>query len=172
MRQIVRRQGYRRVVAGLVVGLALAGHPGTSAAAGPTRYSLANGCYALRSASGAVVPGGERLRMQATGLGSYLLYLPDRTFLAAQSGGGVAPAAEPSPAADWKVTEAAGKFNLAPASGGATLASVTFSPADGCAVFPEAERNATGTPRKNVPFGRLGGLVEGRMHWMTFEYLG
>jgi hypothetical protein len=50
---------------------------------------------------------------------------------------------------------------------------VRFAPAQGCAVFPEAELNATGTPATNpLPFGRVGGLVEGHMHWMTFEYIG
>ena len=44
--------------------------------------------------------------MQATTLGRYLLYRPDRTFLAAQDDGSVAPAPEPSPAADWRVKEA------------------------------------------------------------------
>ena len=47
-----------------------------------------------------------------------------------------------------------------------------FVPATGCAVYPEADLNATGTPARNIPFGRVGGMVEGHMHWMTFEYLG
>ena len=37
-------------------------------------YAMAGGCYRLA---------GSRLTFQATGLGSYLLYAPDRTFLAA-----------------------------------------------------------------------------------------
>src|SRR5437763_16961790 len=79
---------------------------GAWAADAPTRYSLANGCYALQSSSGQVVAGGDHGRMQATALGSYLLYRPDRTFLAAQGDGSVAPAPPPSPAADWRGTEA------------------------------------------------------------------
>jgi hypothetical protein len=147
---------------------------GAWAADAPTRYTLANGCYALQSAPGQVVAGGDHVRMQATTLGSYLLYRPDRTFLAAHAGGSVASDPQPSPAADWRVREApGGVFTLSPASDPARVLAVRFVPAQGCAVFPEAELNATGTPKPGeVPFGRVGGIVEGHMHWMTFEYLG
>src|SRR4051812_19378848 len=103
--------------------------------AAPTRYSLQGGCYALSGVAGA-----EQVRMQATTLGRYLLYRPDGTFLAAQDAGGVAPAAEPSPAADWEVQPAgADAFTLTPQSGGAALTGVRFTPAGGCATYPEAE---------------------------------
>src|SRR5213078_3793946 len=93
--------------------------------------------------------GGQQVRMQATTLGRYLLYRPDGSYLAAQDGGGVAPASDPSPAADWAVTEAGGgAFTLTPQSGGAPLTGVRFTPASGCAVFPEADLDATGTPSK------------------------
>ncbi|MDX6673693.1 MAG: hypothetical protein QOH11_1111, partial [Solirubrobacteraceae bacterium] len=139
-----------------------------------TRYTLANGCYTLQSPSGQVVAGGDHVRMQATTLASYLLYRPDRTFLAAQGNGSVAPGQQPSPAADWRVKEApGGTFTLSPASAPGRVLNVRFIPAQGCAVFPEAELNATGTPKPGqVPYGRVGGIVEGHMHWMTFEYLG
>src|SRR3989442_14782783 len=104
--------------------------------------------------------------MQATTLGSYLLYRPDRTFLAAQADGSVAPDQQPSPAADWRVTEApGGTFTLSPASAPGRVLSVRFVPAQGCAVFPDAELNATGTPRPGErPYGRVGGAVGGHMH--------
>ena len=57
-----------------------------------------HGCYSLSAANGRSLTGAEHVRMQATALGRYLLYLPDGTFLAAQDDGGVRPAAEPSPA--------------------------------------------------------------------------
>src|SRR5215210_4473704 len=67
------------------------------------RYSEAGGCFTLTSvATGQAAPGASQLRMQATELGSYLLYRQAQDFLAA-SGGSVAPAAQPSPAADWVV---------------------------------------------------------------------
>jgi microsomal dipeptidase-like Zn-dependent dipeptidase len=59
-----------------------------------------------------------------------------------------------------------------PAAAG-DAARIQFVPASGCADYPEAELDATGTPaRGKASFGRVGGLVEGHMHWMTFEYLG
>ena len=84
--------------------------------------------------------------MQATTLGSYLLYRPDRTFLAAQADGSVAPDAEPSPAADWRVAEAAPKAVHALAGFGARALSrrrpgrrLAFSALDGFRFAP-AER--------------------------------
>src|SRR5206468_13130484 len=120
------------------------------------------------------VPGADHVRMQATALGRYLLYLPDRTFLASQDAGSVATAGAPSPAADWRVEDSGGgTFSLTPVSGGRALTGVGFTAADGCAVYPEAELNGTGTPAKGAtPYGHVGGLVEGHMHWMTYEYLG
>ncbi len=168
-------QGRRRLAAALAPALLSAGlliGPPAQAASPLTRYTLANGCYSLSNPAGPIA-GADRVRMQATTLGSYLLYRPDRTFLASQAGGGVAPAQDPSPTAEWRVTEAgAGAFDLAPASGGAHLTGVRFAAASGCADYPEAALDATGTPRKNVSYGKVGGIVEGHMHWMTFEYLG
>ena len=138
-----------------------------------TRYSLVHGCYALQGANGQTLAGGDKIRMQATALGQYLLYRPDGTFLASQGGGGVAPAGEPSPAADWRVDQAGSGFTLTPQSGGRALTGIHFAPASGCADYPEASLDATGTPARNpISFGRVGGIVEGHMHWMTFEYLG
>src|SRR6186713_2680921 len=159
----------RRLAAAAALALAVAGHASAASAAAPTRYTLANGCYALQGPSGQVISGADRVRMQGTTLGSYLLYRPDRTFLAAQGDGSVAPAPEPSPAADWRVKEAGeGTFTLSPASGEGRTLTARFVPATGCADYPEADLNATGTPATNLPFGKVGGLVEGHMHWMTF----
>ncbi|HEX8075492.1 MAG TPA: hypothetical protein VF545_10975 [Thermoleophilaceae bacterium] len=164
------------------------------AAESPTRYSLAGGCYGLKSApSGDAGHGAERLRMQATTLGSYLLYRPDQTFLAAQANGSVASDDKPSPSADWRVVEAGGgTFKLSPASapdrvlsydgarftvavpGAAGLRDrFTFRTDTGCAEYPEAELGARGTPAKAAtPFATVTGMLEGHMHWMTFEYIG
>jgi hypothetical protein len=158
-------------LAALLVALLVAAAP---AAAAETRYSLAGGCYALQAQSGGALPGADRVRMQATDLGSYLLYLPDRTFLATRDDGSVAPANEPSPAADWRVTEAGGgAFTLAPLSAPDRTLRVTFAPATGCADYPEAALNARGTPARGATqYGAVSGLLEGHMHWMTFEYFG
>ena len=146
-----------------------------AASAATTRYSVANGCWSLRSAdTGAVIPGAERVRLKATTLGSYMLYRPDRTFLAAQPGGAVGPDPEPSPAADWRVTEAGGGvFVLSPRSDAARSLRVRFASASGCAVFPEAALDYTGTPAKGVAsYAAVRGFMEGHMHWTTYNYLG
>ena len=151
-----------------------AGFAATPASAAPTRYSLANGCYSLSAPDGRPVDVAQHVRMQATALGRYLLYRPDRSFVAAQSDGTVGTAAAPSPAADWRVAEAGGRtFTLTPMAAGGRPLTARFAPADGCATYPEAELDATGTPAKgDTPYGKVGGLVEGHMHWMTYEYLG
>src|SRR3954454_19163419 len=142
-----------------------------------TRYSVAGGCFTLASASsGTAAPGAGQLRFQATDLGSYLLYTTSAQFIAAGAGNAVAPAAQPSPAADWVVEDsAAGSFTLSPKSAPDRLLAVSggnlvlvprsgagdatrfvFAPAGGCAVFPEAELNASGTPaRGDVPYGQV-----------------
>jgi hypothetical protein len=143
-------------------------------AAALNRYSLQGGCLALQDSSGQPIAGGEQIRMQATDLGSYLLYRPDKTFLAAQPGGGLAPASAPSPASDFVVQNGNGvNFSMAPKSDPEQVHVVRFARTTGCAVFPEAELDATGKPRVNpISYGKVGGLIEGHMHWMTYEYLG
>ncbi len=142
--------------------------PASARAQTQTKYSFAGGCYA---ASG--LPGAESVRMQATALGSYLLYRPDRTFVALQDGApGVAT--KPSPDADWTVEPATGgAFTLAPKSDPGKQFTVTFTKAEGCAGYPEAEINATGTPARGpTSFGETQGLIEGHMHWMAYQYFG
>ncbi|MEA2369318.1 MAG: hypothetical protein QOH38_2036 [Thermoleophilaceae bacterium] len=159
------------------------------AAKAPTRYSLAGGCYSLAS-GGQTVAAASKVRMQATALGSYLLYTPARKFLAAQNDGSVAADDQASEAANWRVTgPAGGPFQLSPASqpgkalgssgGQLTLvpapsaAHFTFARSAGCATYPEAQLNATGTPSKGkTAWGEVGGFLEGHMHWMNFEFLG
>lgn len=147
----------------VLVASAFAAWPGAAQAA-PTRFSLAGGCWSLAGLDGA-----ERVRLQATALGRYLLFRPDGTFVAAA---GVADA--PGPAADWGFEEAGGRaFTITAASEGAQPVTVTATKATGCAAFPEAELNATGRPaRSRLGFGEVEGVVEGHMHWMTFEYFG
>src|SRR3954468_18915458 len=121
----------------VLLALLVAASPAAAAKAKPqTRYSLVHGCYALKS-GGKTLPGAGHVRMQATALGSYLLYLPDKTFLAAQDGK-VAPATDPSPAADW-VVKGKGAFTLTPKSGtGPVLKKVRVTRTKGCATYPEA----------------------------------
>jgi hypothetical protein len=156
----------------LAAALACAG-PATAAST-HDRYSLQGGCYAIQDGSGKPIAGADHIRMQATTLGRYLLYRQDRTFLASEDGSTIAPAEAPSPAADWIVDDAqGGDLTIAPLAAQDKKRTVRFTPAAGCATFPEAELNASGEPaRGDTEYGRVGGLVEGHMHWMTYEYLG
>ncbi|HEX2232780.1 MAG TPA: hypothetical protein VHG69_05400, partial [Thermoleophilaceae bacterium] len=123
---------FRAVAVCLAVGV-LSGAGDAAAQSAQTRYSLANGCFVLRAAeAGSAVS--EPLRMKATDLGRYLLYTPDRRFLARErgpadlplpgSGDRVGKAAEPSEDANWRVDEAGpGRFRIVlPAAGGKVLA--------------------------------------------------
>jgi hypothetical protein len=187
--EAARRGGAIAFVLGALLLLALA--PGEAGA--QTRYSEAGGCFNLASAgTGATAPGGSSLRFQATDLGSYLLYRQAGDFLAAGAGNSVGPAAQPSAAADWVVEDAGGAFTLSPksapgqvlaVSGGQLVlvargaardsARFTFTPTSGCAVFPEAELNVSGTPSPGeTSYGEVRGLFDGHMHWMNFEFLG
>jgi hypothetical protein len=190
-----RATGWRGAFAiGIAAGVLLAAIAWPSAAGAQTRYSEAGGCFNLTSAgSGAPAPGGSSLRFQATDLGSYLLYRQANDFLAAGSGDTVGPAAQPSPAADWVVEDAAGggftlsaksapskllavsggQLVLVPRSGAGDATRFTFTAGSGCAFFPEAELNVSGTPsRGETSYGEVRGLLDGHMHWMNFEYLG
>ncbi|MGH2923818.1 MAG: peptidase, partial [Solirubrobacterales bacterium] len=91
------------------------------------RYSLANGCFVLRSlqtggyaakgAGGYVVTAAgadaaEPFRMQATDLGRYLLYGSARDFLTRAGSGRAVAAGAPGNAADWTVEEDGGGFRI------------------------------------------------------------
>ena len=182
-----------------------------SATGDDRRYALANGCYALRHPSTGFVakaPGGyrasagsvgegEAFRMQATALGSYLLYGRDRDFMA-KGGPGlplpgaaqpVAPASGASPDADWRVdANPDGTFTLTLPSAGKALAvladrlvlaepanagAFAFEPAQGCAVYPEVETGASGRPFTSAtPWGEIRGTIDLHLHMTAFRFLG
>ncbi len=140
---------------------------GAQAAGENDRYELVRGCFDL------VGPGAPQgpVRMQATRLGSYLLYTKDRQFVTA---GGVA--ATPSDAADFAVegTNATG-FTLT-ARDGAKLAGgrpLGFRRAEGCPEYPEVQDTSTGTPAKGqTPYSETRGYIDAHMHLMAYESLG
>src|SRR3954467_11382249 len=122
------------------------------------RYSLAGGCYAV---SGLESSG--PLRLQATDLGTYLLYTKDGLYLTRHADGSVTPEGAPSADAVWRVGD------------GLTLEGrpAAFTPAPGCAIYPEVQTNVTGAPSKGAtPFGEVRGLLDAHMHMMAFEFLG
>jgi microsomal dipeptidase-like Zn-dependent dipeptidase len=102
-----------------------------------TRYSLAGGCFALRSgqtggyvakaaqgytASAGSIAAAEPFRMQATDLGRYLFYGPSADFMARTTSNGVAAAGEPSDDSDWTVNTDGKAFRITNEFAGRDLA--------------------------------------------------
>ena len=128
----------------------------------PDRYALAGGCWSLSG-----VPGAEKVRTQATALGRYLLLRADGTFVTA-TGTATAPSAD----ADWLVEDESGALTF-------TLGDKKIP-----GVKAVARRRLRGLPRGRAatrrvrrrrarcPSASVGGIVEGHMHWMTYEYFG
>ena len=151
------------VAAGLWVAAAPAGTRTTvaRAAAPATRYSIVNGCYSLGTPSGRVGP----FRMQATALGQYLMYAGPDQFL----GPGLKTIAGPSDRTVWQVD---GHFTITNL-GTHERSPVTFTPASGCATYPEAGVDATGRAfAGSSPEGQVSGTIDAHTHVTAFEFLG
>jgi hypothetical protein len=139
-------------------------------AAPPTRYSLVNGCYDVLDAQGhQLAPSDAPFRMQATALGQYLLYGVHDDFL----GQSLAPVPAPSIGTVWRVdgTSTQG-FTITNVGSGTSLAA-SFLPASGCAVYPEAEVDAVGTPFTGAsPEAQVTGTIDAHTHVTAYEFLG
>jgi microsomal dipeptidase-like Zn-dependent dipeptidase len=167
--------------------------PAVASAAEDGRFALANDCWTLQSATSAVSDGPFFLK--PTDLGSYMFYDKNKAFLSADTSplatasGGLTRASDGGPDGDWRVDDApGGAFKvMLPAQGkalgvnGGKLALVDpgaaglfkFDKAGGCADFPEAVTEASGTPSKGrYSFGDVRGLIDAHMHLMAFEFLG
>jgi hypothetical protein len=200
-------EGARYALAGGCYGL-------KSVAAGRFVAKGADGRY---TASAAGIGAAEPFRMQATALGRYLFYGRKGDFMAAGArqtvpGVPVPPvppvpglplpvaaaaaddpvqsAAQPSPAADWRVDMAGGDFAISlPDSGrvlavdgsgrliaaprGAGRARFAFEPRAGCAAYPEVELDVAGPLAHGAsPWSEVSGLIDAHMHMMAFEFLG
>ena len=122
--------------------------------------------------------GGPRRRARAdAGHGARPLpALPPRPHVPRRpADGSVGPAAEPSPAADWRVQERRRRRLHAtpPSAGRPRTRRCGSSPRRGLCGLPRGRAQRDRHARKGaVPYGRVGGFVEGHMHWMTFEYFG
>jgi hypothetical protein len=134
-------------------------HGSSDSSGGPstdTRYSMANGCFALQSkstlgyvqavsgsyaASATALAGGEPLFLKPTALGRYLLYTHDAGFIGVV-GSGIGRVASPSAAADWTVNrDGNGVFTLDSVSAAKSLAVIgggTLILADG--TIPPAQK--------------------------------
>jgi hypothetical protein len=140
-----------------------------------TRYSLVNGCYALRSPAGGTPIGAAEgpFRMQAAALGIYLLYGPQGDFLVDAGSGTLGGESTPSTVAEWTVDGSSKQgFTMTNLATG-TQQPVAFVAATGCATYPEADVDATGTPFTGAsPEANVLGTVEGHAHVTAFEFLG
>jgi hypothetical protein len=172
---LILRMGRRaRALSAAVATLCVAA---ANAHAQDPKYALVHGCYQLKAAGhtppkavgpGQVVDGGP-FRMQATDLGRYMLYGKAGDFLGPDG----TMIDEPGPAADFAVDDPTPGVYTLTGQNGRLGDTWTFVPADGCAVFPEAELNATGTPgRGATPYAATRGFVDAHMHMMGFEFLG
>ncbi len=179
------------------------GSPAVLASASPTDiYQYAGECvvlhddqsdtYVLRDNSGysmeSLGRGATPFRMQATGLGSYLLFGPDGRMPAAGGSRRVVQIDQAGPAADWVLTDGGEALRLTNVSSGRDL-SVTrggrlsqnrrpdarwsFEAAEGCSTFPEIDVNVEGTPLPGPgPGAEVQGIVDAHVHITAFEFLG
>lgn len=170
------------------------------AADGPV-YRLAGGCYALKdvetgryvtrdgrgyglgaTSAGAATP----FRLQATALGRYLLYGPDRRM--PQATNPLTWRNTAAVAADWSVREDGGGIRLTSKDNGRDLtiragdrlattagadARWSFVSVDGCAVFPELQVGAVGGPlRGSSPTAPVRGFLDTHTHVSAYRFLG
>jgi hypothetical protein len=180
----------RPILAAVLAALASAVAAAPAAALQPDdRYAMVGDCVELRSqvTGKAVAADAGPFRMQASGLGTYLVYGKAGTFLTADpETGAVAPTAQPGPQGDWRVDVRGDAYTLTLASGralatdaqgrpvvGDVPGAFTFAPAEGCATFPESDTDVSGAPtRGGSPYGETSGLLESHLHWMAFEIFG
>jgi len=134
------------------------------------------------------IDGATPFRMQATGLGSYLLYGPDGNMPEAKDSGRVTPSPTAGPAADWEVTSSGDKIGLTSVATRGHLSvswrgrvnqsrspNIRWSlePADGCSTFPEVEVNAVDPPLTGQgPGAEVEGFLDAHVHVTAFEFLG
>ena len=154
--------------------VAAAGAQAPRAAASPqTRYSLAEGCFTVNSTAtgNPITPDATAIWMQATALGQYLLYDSHRRFVA-DSGGALAAVDQPSPKANWVLNGDSGSFTLHNLGTGMDVP-VSFTPASGCAGYPEAQVNATGASFSGAsPEADVKGTIDAHAHITAYEFLG
>ena len=139
------------------------------------RYVMAGGCYRLR---------GEAIHFQATELGTYVLYNPDKKFLTGNADR-VSWADKPSTDAEFTVRERAGGFTFTLPGGRAltrTADGTRLTPratayplrrTTGCAAYPEIGTGISGRPHAGVTdIQEVRGYVDAHTHGMAYEFLG
>lgn len=129
------------------------------ATAGPASaapaYDLAGRCVAIKSLDGGP------FYLKATGLGTYLLNdKSGQVVTDTLSRSGVASAA-----AQWAIARNGAMYDLRATANGQKLGPDPLAAATGCTPFPEAEVDATGTPRRGLNRdGTVFGYVDAHLH--------
>lgn len=127
------------------------------------RYAMAGGCYALA---------GRRVFFQATRLGGYLLYEPDRRFTAA----GGERAARPSPAVEWTARADGDRMTFRNGTGTLVIGGQSrfaLRRTTGCTAYPESQVDVEGRPHAGVtPYQEVRGYVDAHTHGMAYQFLG
>ena len=110
--------------------------------------------------------------MQATALGRYLLYRPD-AHVRRRATAATARRAEPGRRLGGR---GGGRRHVhaRPQSTSSDERPSRFAPRRGLRRVPRGrpQRRPARPRRAPTEYGRVGGLVEGHMHWMTYEYFG
>jgi hypothetical protein len=134
-----------------------------------SRYSLVHGCYTVRVGAARRPIAGGPFRMQVAALGIYLLYTPNGRFLTT----GLRTVSTPSRATLWRANGSAKRgFTITNLATRARLP-VRFRSASGCARYPEAGVDATGSAFKGPsPEAAVQGTLEGHAHITAFEFFG
>jgi len=140
-----------------------------------TRYSVIHGCYSLESPSnGAPIAASDGpFTMQAAALGVYLLYGPRGDYLSDSGDGTLVADTTPSTASEWVLDGSSPPGFTITNLATQVRMPVNLSTASGCAPYPEAGVDATGTPAAGAsPEASVYGTVEGHAHVTAFEFLG
>ena len=186
----------------LVVGCSdaseLESEPESTATSGVDIYAFANGCYLLADADSgngvgaaddawAVGASDETpFRMQATALGSYLLYGPGGRMIAADGDDAVAATDEPGPLADWEVTAHDETLSFSNVETGKALAlegdelvqaeddagSWELDEASGCDDFPDIDPGTEGEPLTGDVDEPVRGFLDAHTHYSAFRFFG
>ena len=134
-----------------------------------TRYSLVHGCFTISSGGQPLASDDAPFAMQATALGQYLIYGRHGDFL----GAGAVPTATPSADTVWQVDGTLQRGYTMTNLGSYGAMSITFTPAGGCAVYPEAGVDTTGqTFSGSSPEATVSGTIDAHTHVTAFEFLG
>jgi microsomal dipeptidase-like Zn-dependent dipeptidase len=154
-----------------------------------TLQSVANGKFVtitppgLYRATAGSPAGASAFYFKATALGRYLM-VDQQGGLIAKAGAGTTSTGVAGPLAEWAPEHAGGqRYRFRPGGGGLALsvnagdgglvsnggrdaaATFTLAPSSACSPFPEAELDATGTPRRSVNRdGSVFGFVDSHLH--------